>query len=123
MAPLDAWSDNAGAHSAWYAPLPQGELRKDWVKFLRKWRAALEEEGERAGAQERMNKENPKFVPREWMLVEAYDAANLGDYSVAQQLHELLLDPYGEATEELSAKYYRTSPKVALSKGGTAFMS
>mmetsp|Transcript_32987 Transcript_32987/g.53107 ORF Transcript_32987/g.53107 Transcript_32987/m.53107 type:complete len:701 (-) Transcript_32987:985-3087(-) len=122
LAPLDAWGDNAGAHSAWYAPL-KAPQRADWIKFLRKWRAALEEEGERAGAKTRMLKENPKFVPREWMLVEAYETANKGDFALVHQLHELLLDPYGEGTPALADKYYRTAPKVALSKGGTAFMS
>ena len=122
LAPLDAWSDNPGAHSAWYRPLSP-ELRGDWVKWLRKWRAALHDEGERDAAGERMLKENPKFVPREWMLVEAYEAAAKGDLTVLHQLHDLFKDPYGEATADLSAKYYRTAPKVALSKGGTAFMS
>jgi uncharacterized protein YdiU (UPF0061 family) len=123
MAPLDAWSSTPGAHSAFYEPLAPGELRQDWVRFLRKWRAALEEEGERAGAKARMERENPKFVPREWMLGEAYDAANNGDYSLVNQLHELLQDPYGEGPPELAHKYYRTAPKVALNKGGIAFMS
>jgi len=122
LAPLDAWSDNAGAHSAWYSPLAPA-MREEWVKWIRGWRAALEAEGDRAGASARMLKENPKFVPREWMLVEAYDAANKGDFAPVKLLHELLLDPYAESTPELSAKYYRTAPKAALSKGGTAFMS
>lgn len=122
LAPLDAWSDNAGAHSAWYSPLAPA-MREEWVKWIRGWRAALEAEGDRAGAEARMLKENPKFVPREWMLVEAYDAANKGDFAPVKLLHELLLDPYAESTPELSAKYYCTAPKAALSKGGTAFMS
>ncbi|MFN9898248.1 MAG: hypothetical protein ACK55Z_05510, partial [bacterium] len=74
-------SDTPGAHSAWYTPL-EPSMRQEWVKWIRRWRAALEEEGDRAGAQARMLKENPKFVPREWMLVEAYDAANKGDFAV-----------------------------------------
>jgi uncharacterized protein YdiU (UPF0061 family) len=80
-------------------------MRQEWVKWIRRWRAALEEEGDRAGAQARMLKENPKFVPREWMLVEAYDAANKGDFAVVKQLHDLLQDPYGEGTPELSVHY------------------
>lgn len=122
LAPLDSWSGNAGAHSAWYAPLTPA-LRDRWVKFLRKWRAALEEEGEREGAKMRMLGENPKYVPREWMLVEAYETANKGDFALVKQLHDLLLDPYAEGTPAQAEKYYRTAPKVSLSKGGTAFMS
>jgi len=123
MAPLDAWSKTPGAHSAWYTPLTNPKLRADWVAFLRTWRAALEEEGDRKGAPTRMRAENPKYVPREWMLVEAYEKASKGDYSLVRELHQLLQDPYGEGSEAAAERYYRTAPKVALSKGGTAFMS
>ena len=32
---------------------------------------------------------NPKFVPREWQLVEAYNQAQQGEFSAAQKLHEV----------------------------------
>ncbi len=70
-----------------------------------------------------MRRENPKFVAREWMLVEAYEAANAGDLAPLHQLHHLLQHPYEEGPPELAAKYYRTAPRAALSRGGTAFMS
>ncbi len=39
----------AGAHSAWYAPLPES-ARGAWCGFLRKWRAALEQHASLADA-------------------------------------------------------------------------
>eukprot|EP00596_Hydrurales_sp_CCMP1899_P009921 CAMPEP_0119045042 /NCGR_PEP_ID=MMETSP1177-20130426/36563_1 /TAXON_ID=2985 /ORGANISM="Ochromonas sp, Strain CCMP1899" /LENGTH=604 /DNA_ID=CAMNT_0007016123 /DNA_START=163 /DNA_END=1974 /DNA_ORIENTATION=+ len=41
-----------------------------------------------------MNETNPKYVLRNWMSLLAYEAAKEGDYSVVQELHELLTDPY-----------------------------
>ena len=46
--------------------------------------------------------ENPKYVPREWMLVEAYEAANKGDFTRVHDLHQLLQDPYAEGTGALA---------------------
>ena len=43
---------------------------------MRKWRAAVDDDP--AGAAARIKSENPKYVLREWMLVEAYTAAKVG---------------------------------------------
>lgn len=103
---------------AFYAP-PKKEA---WGAWLREWLAALEAAGCKEGASERMKAVNPKYVPREWMLVEAYDAASGGDYSVVHDLHTLFLKPYDEQPD-FSEKYYRRAPDAALNRGGTAFMS
>lgn len=33
---------------------------------------------------------NPKYVPRNWMLLEAYEAAEAGNFQVVQRLQRLL---------------------------------
>ena len=43
-----------------------------------------------------MNQVNPLFVPREWMLVEAYEAAERGDNSVIETLQRLFDRPYAD---------------------------
>ena len=57
-----------------------------WTKALEAWIAALRTSGENESSTgeivERMRRANPKYVPREYMLVEAYEAAEVGDYSV-----------------------------------------
>ena len=87
--------------------------------------------------EERMRASNPKYVPREWMLVEAYTLASPAltdngggssggggnDYSAIHELLELTQNPYDEGTEEQDRKYYRRTPTEALSAGGTAYMS
>jgi len=101
-------------------------LRRDWIAFLKEWRVAVRnankgDEISRVAA--KMNKTNPKFVLREWMLVEAYETAKLsGDFTVCEALQLITSRPYEEGTDEESAKYFRPAP-AAFRDAGTAFMS
>ena len=83
-----------------------------------------------------MKKVSPKFVPREWMLVDAYNAANPAsssssssnsnnscDYSKVKELHELFKNPYDENTPEMTRKYYNKGDTNQFSKGGVQFMT
>lgn len=96
-----------------------------WTKALEAWIAALRTSGENESSTgeivERMRRANPKYVPREYMLVEAYEAAEVGDYSVLRDVFKACCEnPYDEGE---SSKYYTLAPEEALSKGGVAFMS
>eukprot|EP00581_Thalassiosira_minuscula_P010284 CAMPEP_0183709982 /NCGR_PEP_ID=MMETSP0737-20130205/5888_1 /TAXON_ID=385413 /ORGANISM="Thalassiosira miniscula, Strain CCMP1093" /LENGTH=934 /DNA_ID=CAMNT_0025938203 /DNA_START=193 /DNA_END=2997 /DNA_ORIENTATION=+ len=84
--------------------------------------------------EEIMRRSNPKYVLREWMLVDAYSKADSGksmgnpftvegDYTGVHELFELIQDPYGEGSKEAQEKYYKRAPDESLGKGGTAFMS
>ena len=111
--------------AAFYAPLTPGDsAAADWVEFLRRWRKAAFSDGSPPGAvTERLRRENPKYIPREWMLVEAYDAAAAGDYGPVRELQDLFLDPYGEGTAQQAARFFRRAPDEVLEKGGVAFMT
>lgn len=74
------------------------------------------------GAPQRLRAVNPKYVPREWMLVDAYRNAGQGDYSLVHELYDLFLEPYAEQPHYTS-KYYRRAPADVLMKGGIAKMS
>ena len=63
------------------------------------------------------------LLQREWMLVDAYTGAGIGDESVLQELYELIQKPYEEGSDDQIKKYYRRAPERALTMGGTAFMS
>ena len=68
---------------------------------------------------------SPKYVPREWMLVDAYTSANNGDYGLIHELHTLFENSYDEQ-DNMHSKYYRkTAPETyaGVGLGGTAFMS
>lgn len=73
---------------------------------------------------QRMLQLNPKYVLREWMLVEAYQkATNESDESELLALYNLIQHPYDEGTTFETNKYYCRAPDDALVQGGTAFMS
>ena len=78
----------APTSDAFYAA-PDEEQAKRWRAFLSAWRSAVladaESNGGVDGVVERLCAANPKYVLREWMLVEAYDAAKRSnDFGVAQ---------------------------------------
>eukprot|EP00232_Nephroselmis_pyriformis_P002238 CAMPEP_0182914776 /NCGR_PEP_ID=MMETSP0034_2-20130328/38745_1 /TAXON_ID=156128 /ORGANISM="Nephroselmis pyriformis, Strain CCMP717" /LENGTH=671 /DNA_ID=CAMNT_0025051563 /DNA_START=60 /DNA_END=2075 /DNA_ORIENTATION=+ len=113
LAPLEA---------AFYGPLSPAKS-SEWAAWAKRWRAAVDaEEGGGAAAAVRMRLCNPKYIPSEWRLVEAYAAANTGDYSVVHELNRAFTAPYDEHPE-LEEKWYRRAPDAALATGGTTFFS
>ena len=108
----------AYVEDAFYAD-PSPDTAKALRAWLATWKSGL---GDAAAAAARLDAANPKYVLREWMLVEAYEAAKRGDFSVAHELHGLVKAPYAEH-DGLAAKYYRRAPDAALTKPGTAFMT
>jgi len=80
-------------------------------------------------AAQQMRLVSPKYVPREWMLVEAYQQAHQqGDkarFDLVKELRDLFQSPYDEHSE-LESKYYRKSPLETFSGigvGGITHMS
>ena len=58
--------------------LPLGDKAAAWLQWLRRWLRAQEGEGgDGAEAARRMRLVSPKYIPREWMLAEAYTGAEL----------------------------------------------
>lgn len=96
-----------------------------WAAWLQKWHTALEQEGrDPAAVSAAMKRVNPKYIPREWMMVEAYrSATDTGDYSLVQRLHDVLEDPYGEQSEAVAALYYKKKEEKFFNLGGTSHCS
>jgi serine/tyrosine/threonine adenylyltransferase len=111
--------------SPFYEPLTD-ELRKEWLVWIELWRTALSAsypDETSLAIYERMRTTNPKFVLREWMLVDAYnDAANDKEAELFN-LFDLIKRPYEEGSDAEIRKYYRRAPDEVLMSGGTAFMS
>ena len=61
----------------------------------------------------RMNQTNPLYVLRNYMAEEAIRQAEKGDFSVVNNLLEILLHPFEEKKEEKVGKYAQCSPKWA----------
>jgi len=101
------------------APSFYGEPKEGLAEWLRDWKAAV---GDPQGVAARMDAVNPKYILREWMLVEAYEAAGAGDLGLARELHALVKEPYAEQPA-MEAKYFRRAPDAALGRPGTAWMT
>ena len=93
------------------------------ASWLREWRDAADVAGRGADdVAARMDRENPKYVLREWMLADAYTAAGEGDLSKVQELFDLVRRPYDEQPD-MDERYYQKAPEGAESKGGVAFFT
>jgi hypothetical protein len=89
---------------------PSAAATQQWHDWLLQWSQALDAEGERGGAKERMDQANPKYVPREWMLVQAYEMAAKGDRSVSPGSMIALLHGLCKAMVSLSSLSFHSLP-------------
>jgi len=96
-----------------------------WGAWLHKWHTALMQEGrDSLEVSVAMKQVNPKYIPREWMLVEAYrSATDAGDFTQVRRLHALLANPSGEQSPELAALYYTKKRDEYFGLGGTSHCS
>ncbi|CAJ1356813.1 unnamed protein product [Effrenium voratum] len=101
---------------------PPTEVAEEWTAWLQKWAEAVLAESDAKEVAARLRKVNPKYVPREWMLAEAYTQASKGDYSLVHELLELFRHPYDEQPA-FEALYYSKGPAELVNRGGVAYMT
>jgi len=96
-----------------------------WDVWLQNWHTALQQEARNpAEVSAAMKRVNPKYIPREWMLVEAYrNATDSGDFTLVHKLHDVLEDPYNEQSEATAALYYKKKEEKFFNLGGTSHCS
>ena len=95
----------------------------EWARWLAKWAELQQAEGRAAAdVAAEMNACNPKYVPREWMLRQAYTRAEAGDYAEVHALHQLLKRPYDEQPE-MEARYFVRTPDDLRGLGGITCMT
>ena len=96
-----------------------------WTAWLQNWHTALQQEARNpADVSAAMKRINPKYIPREWMLVEAYrSATDTANYTLVQRLHEVLEDPYSEQSDTVAKLYYRKKEDKFFNLGGTSHCS
>lgn len=123
MSALEADEESRPGSSPFYEPLDDTN-RRQWIEWIKQWRLALESSGSSSDdIFKRMVSNNPKYVLREWMLVDAYKLAAEGKEAELTYLYSLIRNPYDEGSKHEHKKYYRRAPDEALLAGGTAFMS
>ncbi|NHF61552.1 YdiU family protein [Flavobacteriaceae bacterium TP-CH-4] len=100
----------------------KGELKTQWQVWFSKYMDRLQKEKKNdADRSKHMNLVNPKYVLRNYMAQLAIDAADEGDYSVLNELFDLLKRPYEEQPEQ--HKWYAKRPEWARHKVGCSRLS
>ena len=90
----------------------------EWTNWLEKWWERVDGQPDR----EIMRTSNPKYVLRNWMAQLAIDAAEKEDYSIAQELYELLKQPYAEQPEH-DEEWFQKRPEWARHRVGCSMLS
>ena len=105
-------------------------LKKRWNDWFNSWKAKLdienldiENEELKNKLSNKMKKINPKYTLREWHLVQAYEKAEDGDYTLIKELQEVMTKPYEEQSKEIEEKYYSKKPKEYFGIAGISHLS
>lgn len=110
---------------AFYQPKDIKELILNrWNQWFQDYLNLLSIEAENISDEDRkkkMNLINPKYILRNYMSQLAIDAADKGDYSLLDELYNLLLRPYDEQIE--SEKWFAKRPEWARTKIGSSMLS
>lgn len=100
---------------------PEGTA--NWASWLRKWLMVLSKDARTPSViAAGMRAVSPKYIPREWMLVAAYNAAADGDHEPLSELQTLFRDPYAEQPE-VEERFFRRTPPEAEATGGISWMT
>ena len=90
----------------------------EWNRWLSKWWSRVDGKAD----QQKMKEVNPKFVLRNWMAQLAIDAAEKEDYTVANELYQLLKNPYDEQPE-FENDWFQKRPEWARNRVGCSMLS
>ncbi len=108
---------------AFYKPAEvKDEMLKKWLLWFDKYLNRLKEEN--ISDNERrvlMNTVNPKYVLRNYMAQLAIDKADKGDYSLIDELYQMLKKPYDEQPK--NEKWFAKRPEWARHKVGCSMLS
>lgn len=103
-----------------------GALMNAWLEWLQRWLNHKPDYGVMLLA-------SPKYVPREWMLAEAYVKATSAlrspgettpnTFAEIRLLQQVFRNPYTEQSAEIEKRFYRRPPNGLERQGGIGFMS
>lgn len=97
---------------------------EEWAAWARRYGARVAADALDAGERrEMMRLANPKYILRNSMAAEAYEAAARGDYSIVNELHTLLSKPYDDQGAEADERWAQLTPIWARDRPGLAYLS
>lgn len=110
-------------HEAFYNPTEISEtIKQQWHSWFKRYSIRLQTESTSDNdRRQQMNGVNPKYVLRNYMSQLAIDKANQGDYSLIDELFQLLKQPYDEQPEY--QKWFAKRPEWARHKVGSSMLS
>jgi serine/tyrosine/threonine adenylyltransferase len=91
-----------------------------WKNWLERYQQLLKQDP-KENRKEMMDKVNPKYVLRNYMAQMAIDKAYQGDYSLIDELYQLLCLPYNEQNH--LEKWFTKRPEWAKTKVGSSMLS
>lgn len=95
-------------------------FKNDWLLWLNAYASVLKQI-DNPNRMSEMNAVNPKYVLRNYMAQLAIDATDSGDYTVLNELFQLLQNPYDEQKEK--EKWFAKRPDWAKHKVGCSMLS
>lgn len=108
---------------AFYQPEDlKNKILDAWIDWFISYKEKLSKESNSDATRKvKMNEVNPKYVLRNYMAQLAIDAANQDDYSIVNELFDLLKNPYAEQIEH--EKWFAKRPEWARHKVGCSMLS
>ena len=91
---------------------------QQWNEWLLKWWNRVDATPDKT----KMKLTNPKYVFRNWMAQLAIEDAEKGDFSLCEEILELLKNPYSEQMD-MDMKWFTKRPEWAKSKVGCSMLS
>jgi len=109
--------------NAYYQPEKVvGDVRTRICAWVQAYRNRLrDEQSSDADRREKMNRVNPKYVLRNYLAQLAIDKAEQGDFSLVNELLELLRHPYDEQPDQ--EQHAEKRPDWARSRAGCSMLS
>lgn len=109
-------------HPAYYQPEMSEDFQDEMSEWLVDYQQRLSQDTRPSDERiRRMNAVNPKYVFRNYLAQQAIDKADAGDYSMVNELLDVLRKPYEEQPE--FEHYAAKRPEWARSKVGCSMLS
>ena len=107
---------------SFYGPSSEA-LDTQWQSWLQRWRNQITDGGDPQVTSAAMQRTNPKYTWREWLIAPAYERAAQGDTRAIQELQAVFSHPYEAQSPQVEAAYDRLKPREFFNAGGVSHYS